>query len=54
MAHVETVHGSIGGYEVKGYVVHDRGEAILIDTAYNAAAMLELLASGSFACERFA
>ncbi|MGZ8394234.1 MAG: MBL fold metallo-hydrolase [Nitrospira sp.] len=44
MAHVETVLGSIGGYEVKGYVVHDRGEAILIDTAYNPAAMLDLLA----------
>lgn len=41
---VETVLGSIGGYEVKGYIVHDRGEAILIDTAYNAAAMLDLLA----------
>jgi glyoxylase-like metal-dependent hydrolase (beta-lactamase superfamily II) len=44
VAHVETVLGSIGGYEVKGYVVHDRGEAILIDTAYNAPAMLDLLA----------
>ena len=44
MAGVETVRGSIGGYEVKGYVVHDRGEAILIDTAYNPSAMLELLA----------
>lgn len=44
VAHVETILGSIGGYEVKGYVIHDRGEAILIDTAYNAIAMLELLA----------
>ncbi len=43
IVHVETVLGSIGGYEVKGYVVHDRGEAILIDTAYNAKGMLELL-----------
>ncbi len=42
--HVETVLGSIGGYEVKGYVVHDRGEAIVIDTAYNPTAMLDLLA----------
>lgn len=42
--HVETVLGSIGGYEVKGYIVHDRGEAILIDTAYNPTAMLEQLA----------
>jgi glyoxylase-like metal-dependent hydrolase (beta-lactamase superfamily II) len=47
VAHVETVLGSIGGYEVKGYVVHDRGEAILIDTAYNAPAMLDLLARRS-------
>lgn len=44
VAHVETVLGSIGGYEVKGYVVHDRGEAIVIDTAYNPSGMLELLA----------
>jgi hydroxyacylglutathione hydrolase len=43
-AHVETILGSIGGYEVKGYVVHDRGEAIIVDTAYNASGMLELLA----------
>ncbi|GMV49822.1 MAG: hypothetical protein AMXMBFR67_13650 [Nitrospira sp.] len=44
-AHVETVLGSIGEYEVKGYVVHDRGEAILVDTAYNPDAMLALLTS---------
>ena len=44
MAHVETVLGSVGGYEVKGYIVHDRGEAVIIDTAYNASAMLDLLA----------
>ena len=44
VAHVETVLGSIGGYEVKGYIVHDRGEAIIVDTAYNASGMLELLA----------
>jgi len=43
-AHVETVLGLIGGYEVKGYVVHDRGDAIVIDTAYNPGAMLDLLA----------
>ena len=42
--HVETVFGSIGGYEVKGYVVHDRGEAVVVDTAYNASGMLALLA----------
>ncbi len=43
-AHVETILGSIGGYEVKGYIVHDRGEAVIVDTAYNANAMLEMLA----------
>ena len=43
-AQVETVLGSVGGYEVKGYIVHDGGEAILVDTAYNARAMLDLLA----------
>lgn len=44
VAHVETILGSIGGYEVKGYIVHDRGEAVIIDTAYNAGAMLAKLA----------
>lgn len=42
-AYVETVLGDIGGYEVKGYVVHDSGEAILIDTAYNPTAMIQTL-----------
>ena len=42
-AWIETVHGSIGGYGVQGYIVHDEGEALLIDTAYNAAAMIEAL-----------
>jgi hydroxyacylglutathione hydrolase len=41
--HVETILGDIGGYEVKGYVVHDSGEAILIDTAYNPTAMIQFL-----------
>jgi hydroxyacylglutathione hydrolase len=40
---VETILGDIGGYEVKGYVVHDSGEAILIDTAYNPTAMIDTL-----------
>lgn len=40
---VETVFGDIGGYEVKGYVLHDSDEAVLIDTGYNAAVMLETL-----------
>ena len=40
---VETVLGDIGGYAVKGYVLHDGEEAIFIDTAYNADAMLEVL-----------
>ena len=39
---VVTVHGDIGGYEVKGYVLFDSEtkEAVFIDTAYNARAML--------------
>jgi len=40
---IDVVLGDIGGYEVKGYVLHDSGEAVLIDTGYNAAAMLEVL-----------
>jgi hydroxyacylglutathione hydrolase len=40
---VETVHGSINGYGVQGYVVHNEGEALLVDTAYNAPAMLDVL-----------
>lgn len=42
-AWIETVYGSIGGYGVQGYIVHDEGEALLIDTAYNATAMIEAL-----------
>lgn len=40
---IETVLGDISGYAVKGYVVHDHGEAVLVDTAYNAEMMLEIL-----------
>ncbi|THI83599.1 MAG: MBL fold metallo-hydrolase [Nitrospira sp. CG24A] len=43
LAWVETIQGSIGGYGVQGYVIHDGGEALLIDTAYNAPAMIEFL-----------
>ena len=43
LAWMKTVQGSIGGYGVQGYVVHDGGEALLIDTAYNAPAMIEFL-----------
>jgi hydroxyacylglutathione hydrolase len=42
---VETIQGSIGGYGVQGYVIHDGGEALLIDTAYNAPAMIECLST---------
>ncbi len=45
LPHIETVLGSIGGYEVKGYIVHDRGEAVIVDTAYNASAMLDVLST---------
>lgn len=39
---VVTVRGDIGGYEVKGYVLFDSEtkDAVFIDTAYNANAML--------------
>ncbi len=39
---VVTVRGEIGGYEVKGYILFDAGtrEAVFIDTAYNAEAMV--------------
>ncbi len=40
---IHTVHGTIGGYGVQGYVVHDHGEAVVIDTAYHAAAMIEAI-----------
>ena len=40
---VEMVQGSISGYGVQGYIVHDEGEALLVDTAYNAEAMLDRL-----------
>jgi hydroxyacylglutathione hydrolase len=42
---METIQGSIGGYGVQGYVIHDGGEALLIDTAYNAPAMIECLSA---------
>ena len=45
LAWVETIQGSINGYGVQGYVVHDGGEAVLIDTAYNAPAMIEFLST---------
>jgi glyoxylase-like metal-dependent hydrolase (beta-lactamase superfamily II) len=41
---LDTVLGSVGGYEVKGYVLHSAGEAVLIDTGYNPRGMLDLLA----------
>lgn len=40
---VETVLGDIGGYAVKGYVLYDSGEAICLDTAYDAEAMLDVV-----------
>ena len=42
---VVTIRGDIGGYEVKGYVLFDpqTNQAVLIDTAYNAPAMLAVL-----------
>lgn len=43
MTGVETVLGDIGGYQVKGYVLYDSGEAVFIDTGYNPGAMTEVL-----------
>lgn len=43
MPGIETVQGDINGYAVKGYIVQDAGEAVLIDTAYNADMMIEIL-----------
>lgn len=43
LACVETVLGDIGGYQVKGYVLYDEGEAMMVDTAYNAEAMLDVV-----------
>jgi hydroxyacylglutathione hydrolase len=40
---LDIVLGSIGGYEVKGYLLHNAGEAVMIDTGYNPKAMLDLL-----------
>lgn len=40
---VDMVQGSISGYGVQGYILHDAGEALLVDTAYNAQAMLDRL-----------
>ncbi|MDH5640853.1 MAG: helix-turn-helix domain-containing protein, partial [Nitrospira sp.] len=40
---IETVEGSVGGYGVHGYIVASDGEAVVIDTAYNASAMIEAL-----------
>ncbi len=42
---VHTIHGDIGGYAVKGYVLWDAQvkEAILVDTGYDADAVLSFL-----------
>jgi hydroxyacylglutathione hydrolase len=45
MPGIETVQGEISGYAVKGYIVHDGGQAVLVDTAYNAEMMIEILES---------
>lgn len=42
-AWVETIHGSVGGYAVQGYILHDEGEAVVFDTGYNAQAMIAAL-----------
>ena len=42
---IETIQGDINGYSVNGYIVHDSGTAVLVDTAYNAPAMIAWLES---------
>ena len=42
---IDTIQGDINGYAVNGYIVHDSGEALLVDTAYNAPAMIAWLES---------
>ena len=42
---IDTIQGDINGYAVNGYIVHDSGEALLVDTAYNAPAMISWLES---------
>ena len=42
---IETIQGDVNGYAVNGYIVHDSGEALLVDTAYNASAMIAWLES---------
>lgn len=37
---IATIRGEINGYGVNGYIVQDSGEALLVDTAYNAPAMI--------------
>lgn len=44
-AWAHTIQGSINGYGVQGYIIHDGGEALLIDTAYNAPAMIAFLSA---------
>ncbi len=47
MPGIESVHGEISDYAVKGYILYDSGEAVLMDTAYNADAMIEILEARS-------
>ena len=42
---IETIQGDVNGYGVNGYIVYDSGEALLVDTAYNAPAMIAWLES---------
>ena len=51
--HVETVLGSVGGYEVKGYIVHDGGEPSSSIPPITQTGCWPRSPSGSFVCERF-
>ena len=45
ISRIETIQGDVNGYGVNGYIVYDSGEALLVDTAYNAPAMIAWLES---------
>jgi len=40
---LDTIHGSVGGYGVQGYLLHNGEEALAIDTGYNAPSMIAAL-----------
>ncbi len=45
---LDIIHGSVGGYGVQGYLLHDGAEALVIDTGYNATSMIAALTRNRF------